>query len=351
MTSRTLAFGERLTALCRQGLQRLGPRLAADPADASTDWQAHVADSAFDNFTRSLGSQSSRRQVLKVSALGLVSTMAGSLLPRPAEAAADCLCGRALYDPLLQCCLAGGIVVNKHPVADLAACPSKVAHPGYTCVPNGCGAAGGTQYPGSYGQASFLGCCNNHDCCYGECNKAQAGCDTSFQGCLTSSCDAAYPPDMVTVGPLSFDRNRIARGACRTTAGAYYQAVNNFGASAHAAAQQAACDCCGTQPCPTCPGGTCSSLPSCQDPGCVCFQTTEGRGFCHLPQSCAGLSNCSSSANCPSGWACVSVTCCGSSPICIQPCFVVSGASAPMALGARSMGGMTTAGPSKSSGL
>ncbi|MDM5180842.1 hypothetical protein PO883_27035 [Massilia sp. DJPM01] len=30
---------------------------------------------------------------------------------------------------------------RQHPLADLAACPERVAHPGYVCRPNGCGAA------------------------------------------------------------------------------------------------------------------------------------------------------------------------------------------------------------------
>lgn len=345
MTERTFGFGPRLAALWRRGS---GDRAAEEAAaEQAIDVQEHLVDSAFDNFTRSLGSQSSRRDTLRVSVLGMFATLAGGLLPRSARAAADCLCGRALYDPAVQCCLPGGTVVTKHPVADLAACPSKVAHPGYTCTPNGCGAAGGTQFPSQYGRASFLPCCNTHDCCYGECNRPKAGCDTDFGNCMDAACDAAYPPDLVNIGPIQVDRNLVPRGACKTAAGAYYQAVNLRGGDAYTAAQRAGCDCCGNQPCPTCPGGTCGALPSCQDPGCVCFQTIEGRGFCHLPQFCAGLPTCSSSAGCPSGWACVSVTCCGSTPICIQPCFVVGPGAAPVAAAADGLlagPGMTTAG-------
>ena len=78
----------------------------------------------------------------------------GDLGLREARAAADCLCGRQLYDPALQCCTPSG-VKTKHPVADLASCPNKVTHPGYICDPNGCGPAGGTSYPNGYGAANF----------------------------------------------------------------------------------------------------------------------------------------------------------------------------------------------------
>ena len=283
------------------------------------------ADDAFDNFMRSVASQATRRDALRVSANGMFLTFLATIGIRPAHAAADCLCGRQLYDPAIQCCTPTG-VQTKSPIADLARCPDRVASPSFTCVPNGCGAEGGQSFPNGYGSASFLGCCSTHDCCYGTCRSGQAGCDSAFGNCMRSSCDAAYPPMLVTVLGVTYDSNRVNRSLCRGQANSYESAVSNFGGNAHTAAQQNACDCCGTQNCPTCPGGTCSSLPSCQDPGCVCFQTVEGRGFCHLPQACAGLARCTSSSNCQAGWACVSVTCCsGSGPICIRPCFVING--------------------------
>lgn len=290
------------------------------------------ADDRFDNFMRSVASQATRRDALRVSAQGAFLSFMATLGLRPAQAAADCLCGRQLYDPAVQCCTPTG-VQTKHPIADLARCPDRVASPSYRCVPNGCGAEGGQPFPGGYGSASFLGCCDGHDCCYGTCKSNKAGCDSTFGNCMRASCDAAYPPDIVTLpGGFTVDRNRVSRSLCRGQANAYESAVSSFGANAHTAAQQNACDCCGTQNCPTCPGGTCSSLPSCQDPGCVCFQTVEGRGFCHLPQLCAGLARCSSSSECPVGWACVAVTCCvGSGAICIRPCFVVAGVASQRA--------------------
>jgi hypothetical protein len=302
----------------------VGLRGRADASPAAIETERDDDDwlhAGFDNYARSVGSQAERRDVLRVSAAGLFSGLLGPLALQPARAAADCLCGRELYDPAIQCCTPSG-VQTKHPIADLARCPSRVPHPGLVCTPNGCGAEGGQSFPGGFGAASFLPCCNGHDCCWGRCNSDRNACDGDFLGCMRASCDAAYPPGS---GPM----NAIRNSSCRAAANAYHTAVQSgFGTDAYNAAQRAACDCCAEAPCPTCPGGTCSSLPSCQDPGCVCFQTVEGRGFCHRPQLCAGLASCSSSASCPRGWACVSVTCCsGSGAICIQPCFVVSGPS------------------------
>lgn len=285
------------------------------------------AETGFDNFVRSLGSQASRRAVLKVTLLGAVSLLTG-LGTKKAWAAARCLCGTTLYDPDLQCCTPSG-VQPKHPIADLAACPQRTFRPDYTCVPNGCGAEGGDQYPPSFGAASFLECCNGHDCCWGTCRRDRTNCDRDFLACLQTSCDSAYPPLIRVILGVEVDVNRVKRASCRAAAQAYFAGVetDRWGTPAYIAAQQDACDCCGPQPCLTCPGGTCLSLPSCGDPGCVCFSTVEGNGFCHLPQACEGLPSCASSANCPDGWACVSVTCCGGGAICIRPCFVVGGAA------------------------
>jgi hypothetical protein len=291
-----------------------------------------MSHEVFDNLTRSLGSQLRRRDLLKAALFGMAGTLLSGIGLRPARAAANCLCGRILYDSATQCCI-DGVVRTKHPIANLADCPNRVPHPGVPCAPNGCGAEGGQAFPGSFGRASFLGCCNDHDCCWGRCNEERNRCDTTFEACLRGACEAAYPPDVRTIPGTGtqVDFNRIPRESCRAASGAYHAGVQSdrWGTPAYVAAQQAACDCCGPQPCQTCPGGTCGALPSCQDPGCVCFQTVEGTGFCHLPQLCAGLSSCAASTDCPAGWACVSVTCCGSNPICIQPCFVVGGALVP----------------------
>lgn len=302
----------------------------------------------FDDFARTVGSQTRRRDVLKASLYGLAAFCLNGLGVRSAFAATGCLCGRQLYDSAVQCCTPSG-VKTKYPTQDPALCPNRIQVPGPIAV-NGCGPQGGQGYPDSFfGTASFLGCCNQHDTCYGTCNRdasAKNGCDAAMLTCMNGSCDAAYPPTFVDLPVIGrVDTNKIKRGTCRSQSSAYYAGVQTqrWGVPAYNSAQRGACQCCGNEPCVTCPGGTCASLPSCQDPGCVCFQTVEGVGFCHLPQSCAGLPSCSSSAGCPAGWACVSVTCCGSSSICIRPCFVVGAAAMPSSkmLDASSTGPMT----------
>ena len=270
----------------------------------------------FDNVARTLGSPVPRRQAIKLAALGVAGAALSELGLKSAWAQ-NCLCSGQLYDPATACCTPSG-VQPKHPVANLSACPDRRPHPGHVNYPNGCGAAGGTKYPNRWGFADFGSCCNVHDNCYGTCNSSKGGCDTSFRGCLRDAClDSLLT--LLSPGLLA---------SCLAAAEAYFLGVHFRGGGPYESAQRGACDCCGTQTCgQSCVGGTCSSLPSCQDPGCVCFQTIEGNGFCHRPQSCAGLSTCSSSANCPSGWACVSVTCCGPTPICIQPCFVIGSQS------------------------
>jgi len=76
--------------------------------------------------------------------------------------------------------------------------------------------------------------------------------------------------------------------------------------------------------CVGCAGGTCENLPlGCDgDPDCICFITTEGTGFCHRSELCAGLQTCQTSADCtdPSHPACSTATCCGNVHVCIRPC-------------------------------
>jgi hypothetical protein len=56
---------------------------------------------------------------------------------------------------------------------------------------------------------------------------------------------------------------------------------------------------------------------TCQDnPDCLCWETTEGTGFCGTTGTCD--QTCTSSDQCPSGWKCVRNSCCDS--VCIDPC-------------------------------
>lgn len=88
--------------------------------------------------------------------------------------------------------------------------------------------------------------------------------------------------------------------------------------------------------CVGCEGGTCSNLPACpDDAGCICFITTEGTGFCHRSELCAGLQSCTSSADCPADHpACSTATCCGDVHVCIRPCAGTEGIAAPSSLDA-----------------
>lgn len=274
----------------------------------------------FDNIARILGSDLSRRKVFGLAVKGLIGAALAEVGIRTAWAAATCPCpGSGVYDPLTACCTSLG-VQPKNPIANLAACPNKVKHVGNPSNPNGCGGEGGVispYIPNRWGLANFLPCCNTHDNCYGNCNSVKTGCDNSFGACLIGACASAYG-----FFPSLF-------GSCSAVAGIYFAAVRFGGQSFYDAGQMQDCDCCSSTTCPqSCVGGTCASLPACGDPGCVCFQTVEGTGFCHRSQSCAGLATCSSSASCPAGWACVNVTCCGGTPVCIRPCFVISGALA-----------------------
>lgn len=325
---------------------QIAPRYITEVSRSGDD------DNIFDNFARTIGSQAKRRDVLKASLYGFATLCLNGLGMKSAWAAASCLCGRELYDNATQCCTPSG-VKTKYPTPDLALCPNRTQIQGPIAV-NGCGPQGGQGYPDSFfGTASFLGCCNDHDTCYGTCSKesnAKNACDATMLGCMNGSCDAAYPPNFVSIPVIGMvDTNKIKRGTCRSQSSAYFAGVQTqrWGVPAYNSAQRGACQCCGTEPCQTCPGGSCGALPSCQDPGCVCFQTVEGVEFCHLPQSCAGLPTCSSSAGCPAGWACVSVTCCGSTSICIRPCFVVAGLASPFSKAAPSSTGPMTDGSHK----
>jgi hypothetical protein len=279
----------------------------------------------FDNLSRSLGSEIPRRQALKVALTSFTGAALAQLGIKSAWAAGDtCLCRGVTYDPATACCTPSG-VQQKHPLTSVAACPNRVAHPGHVPVGNGCGAQGGRQFPDGFGAASFLGCCNTHDVCWGTCNNTQATCDNSFLTCLRASCDAAYPGSGL---------NAIKRSTCRGAANSYYAAVSSrFGTPNYEAAQAAACDCCSESTCPnSCAGSVCGSLPPCSGGAdCVCFTSTEGTGACvHGSTPCSAVSRCTTTADCPAGTACLTTSCCGSFGVCGPLCNpIVPGSRAP----------------------
>lgn len=310
-------------------------------APSTPGHSSHSTGRLFDDLTRSIASSPSRRVALKSTFLALSGVVLAKIGIRPAWAAANCLCNGVVFDSDLSCCTSTG-VVQKNPIADLARCPSRVANAAHTCVPNGCGGAGGVGVPNSFGAANFRPSCNTHDCCYDRCNSARATCDTSFQADLLASCAAAYPG----TGALQ----SIQRGSCNAAANTYYGFVNSQGQTYYDAAQRASCDCCGTQACPTCAGGACGNLPRCAavNPDCLCFTTPEGGGAC-IPGStpCAGLRACSRSADCPPGFGCAVTSCCGGGGVCGPLCTDVTPARAQAPRGSTRESGATMGGGSQ----
>jgi hypothetical protein len=284
----------------------------------------------FDDIARSMAGAGSRRDAFRYAVMGLAGLALTKLGVKTAWAASNCLCNGVVYDSSLSCCTTAG-VVHKHPIASLASCPTRVPNATHTCVPNGCGGDGGIPVPNGYLAADFRPSCNAHDCCYDACTTsgtAKATCDTNLRNGLNAACSAAYP------GTGLMDR--IKRSTCQSTASTYYSFVTNYGQQYFDAAQQQSCDCCGTQPCTTCAGSACGSLPRCSatNPDCLCFTTPEGAGAC-IPGStpCAGLTTCTSSAQCPPGYGCTATSCCGSVGVCGPLCTDVTPAAMALARG------------------
>lgn len=283
----------------------------------------------FDDIARSIAAAGSRRSALRAMVTGIGGIALSGLGIRSSWAASNCLCNNRVYDSEIACCTPSGIV-PKHPIADLRACTNRVANIKHKCEANGCGGAGSWKRPPqSYFGVSFVPACNGHDCCYDECKSIKSNCDTRFLADLNQACAAAFPG-------TGFVQN-LKRSGCISTARIYYDYVNTEGQPYYDAAQQKACDCCGTETCRTCAGGSCGALPACAGGGdCVCFTSPQGQGVCiHGNTPCAGLPSCSSNADCPPGYGCAATSCCGTGAICGPLCSDVSpaGTALPRAKG------------------
>lgn len=288
----------------------------------------------FDNIARSLAGAGSRRSALRALATGFGGMALAGLGIKNSWAASNCLCNNRVYDSDTACCTPSGIVA-KHPIADLAACANRVRNTSHVCAPNGCGGAGSwVTPPQSYFGVSFVPACNAHDCCYDRCNASKAGCDTDFHTSLTAICNAAFPGTGWA--------QDLKRGGCISQGDTYYDFVNARGQPFYDQAQRASCDCCGTETCRTCAGGSCGALPACAGGGdCVCFTTPQGQGVCiHGNTPCAGLSTCASNADCPPGYGCAATSCCGGGAVCGPLCSDISPArSRSVAPSGATMGG------------
>jgi RHS repeat-associated protein len=108
-----------------------------------------------------------------------------------------------------------------------------------TTVPssNGCGAQGGTQFPGDFGLWDFTPACDGHDNCYGTCGSNKSDCDNQFLADMLSVCEA------YVLLPSLYN-------TCAALAATYYAAVVAAGQDAFDAAQA----CCTPPGLPSGPG-------------------------------------------------------------------------------------------------
>ena len=312
---------------------------------------------SFDELARALAVRIPRRHALRLIAGTLAATAFHSVFRATAAGAATCtlptgkkgtvceqgccdgaghcVCERLPYEEATKCCERAGVLA-KNPIPkvfpdgpgrNLQRCPNRVptTNPNYVAVGNGCGpdpAAGcsGVKVPDNPTGASFSTACNNHDLCYGKCNKTRRECDSNFHLDLVVACATTYPP----TGPI----NRALADACLQVANAYYLAVHYGGGCAYEYSQRQACDCCPgctscNPPCATnqtCCGdkcvdtntdstncgscdNVCGSAETCCDKVCVNVQTD--------PKNCGGCGHV-----CPSGQTCAAGVCQECNPLC-----------------------------------
>lgn len=261
----------------------------------------------FDDLALTAAGALPRRTLLKLGMSGFAATALGVFGLKPAWGD-TCNCNGQTYDSDTQCCTPGG-VQNRYPIANLGACPDRVPHPGYTAGFNGCGPEGSVVtyvIPGAFGLATFTGCCNDHDICYGTCLDNKANCDSTFLTCLNHQCNVAY--QQIFHG-LPYDD---LYQDCLNVASVYYAAVHFGGGSAFTAAQDGACDCCGPanaqQPCcpqaNVCGNQCCAPNQTCINQSCCPDQNICGTQCCSAGQSCVNgtcQSVCSYQCPCPSG--------------------------------------------------
>ncbi|KAJ9663101.1 hypothetical protein H2201_005772 [Coniosporium apollinis] len=210
---------------------------------------------------------------------------------------------------------------------------------------NGCGSQGFM-----YNHVPFVGCCNDHDYCFDNCERTFKDCNSKFADCMTKSCTDAYPSS-------SLD-SLVKRLGCNRLAASFAWIVDNeIGRAVFNIANKERCACCkpgekscqsgcadllndpnncGTcgNVCPSghCQNGACSDL-SCQgtptycderpvscgaDGSCYCFTTIDGMAFCAGPSWCPSSEECASNADCKSGSVCVTNSCCALSSVCVD---------------------------------
>jgi len=101
----------------------------------------------------------------------------------------------------------------------------------YRPVPNGCGVPG-IEISEYVSVKDMKQCCDQHDICYGTCNKDKEECDLFFKKCLYKICDRLKDkiPDVALTG-------------CKSTAKVLFSGTMMFGCKFYKTAQEEACYC------------------------------------------------------------------------------------------------------------
>jgi hypothetical protein len=128
----------------------------------------------------------------------------GSCQHQPPEAPKACCedkTTKKIYDTGQQCCTQKGVAGKTQSVRqtgfELADCPGRHGSPpGYVNSFNGCtGVPNDPTSVTSFGKcsgAAFTPACNQHDLCYGECNKDKGGCDRALGTDTATICRTAF---------------------------------------------------------------------------------------------------------------------------------------------------------------
>ncbi|XP_026677852.1 uncharacterized protein LOC113466543 [Diaphorina citri] len=106
----------------------------------------------------------------------------------------------------------------------------------YVPKPNGCGQEG-SQLSQYFSFEELTTCCNEHDICYGTCNKLKETCDFDFRKCLYRICDQL---EGKSVNSPTLDT--ISKG-CKVAAKTMFTSTMTFGCKYYKAAQAQACFC------------------------------------------------------------------------------------------------------------
>ncbi|KAL1123467.1 hypothetical protein AAG570_002547 [Ranatra chinensis] len=100
----------------------------------------------------------------------------------------------------------------------------------YKATGNGCGPEGLQVDTNHMPSVEMTKCCNEHDICYGTCNKLKDVCDFEFRRCLYKICESMKKEDVMLTG-------------CKAAAKLLHSTAANLGCKFYRDAQQEACFC------------------------------------------------------------------------------------------------------------